>query len=216
MKKQLLIIINLLIFPAISWASQINLNIDKTQLSTDETLQINLSVDGVLDNGQIGLQGLENFTILGQTSSQQIQIINGSTTAIQEKIITLQPNKSGEFTIQAVGKENGKEIKSSAFTIKVNKSLVQETKEKLLNSIPSTTSKNEKKTVKTNNLSTQSIKKTPITPIEQLQIKELSKFPPVQHYSAFNKIFWIEFLGILILLGLNFYGIWYFKQKISK
>jgi hypothetical protein len=220
MKKYFLIILGFFfIFPTTIWAAQINLNTDKTELSTDETLQINLSVDGVLDNGQVGIQGLENFAIVGQSSSQQVQIINGQTTAVQEKILTLQPNQNGEFIIQAIGKESGKEIKSSAIKIKVNKSLVQETKEKLLSSVSSSEDKTEnsaKKSDKIKNLLTQPTKTLVKPTTEQLQIKKLPESPSVQHFSAFNKMFWLEFFGILVLLGVIFCGIWYFKQKKLK
>ncbi len=221
MKKNILTLLTLLVFPTITWATQINLNVDKTELSTDETLQLNLSVDGVLDNGQIGIQGLENFAVIGQSSSQQVQIVNGKTTAIQEKFLTLQPTQTGEFTIQALGKEGGKEVKSSAFEIKVNKSFVQEAKEKLLTSSPISSYSNEdetstKKSDKIKDLLTQPTTITLPQPAEQLHVKKLPKIPLVEHFSAFNKIFWLEFLGILILLRLIFHGIWYFKQKSLK
>jgi hypothetical protein len=219
MKKYLLILLSLLVLPTITWASQINMSVDKTEISTNDVLEIRLSVDGVLDDGQIGIQGLENFNIVGQSSSQQVQIINGQTTAVQEKILTLQPNQNGEFVIQAIGKEGGKEIKSSAITIKVNKSLVQETKEKLLSSVSSSEDKTEnsaKKSDKIKNLLTQPTKTSVKPTTEQLQIKKLPEMPSVQHFSAFNKIFWLEFFSVLVLLGVIFRGIWYFKQKNLK
>ena len=203
MKKYFLAVLSLLMLPSFVWAAQINLDVDKTQLSTDDTLQITLSVDGVLDDGKVGIKGLDNFAVIGESSSQRIQVINGKTTAIQEKILQVQPLQAGEFTIQALGQENGQLVKSLPVKIVVNKSLVQATKEKLL-STP-TNSDDTKNPAK--NLLTQPSNNN--QPTEQLEIKELPKIPPVQHFSAFNVVFWLEFLGILALLS----ALGYFLRK---
>ncbi len=213
----------IVLFTGTSFAAQINMSVNKTEISTDDVLEIRLSVDGILDGGQIGIQGLEKFNIVGQSSSQQIQIINGKTTSVQEKVLNIQPKQGGNFKIQALGKENGEIIKSQEFEIKVQKSLIQTTKEKLLASSPNDSDQkdSENPTKKSNN---ESMKNLLIQPTQQtvpstskkLQQKKLPKIPPVQHFSAFNKMFWLEFLGILAFLGLIFRGIWCFKQKSLK
>jgi hypothetical protein len=188
-------------FPSIICAAQINISANKTILTTNEKVQINLSVDGHLDNEQIGIQGLDNFNIVGQTSSQQIRIINGERSVIQEKIIILQPQKAGEFMITALGRENGEIVKSDEINIYVKKSLIQETKEKLLTDI------SEKET--------QSPRLSSLNPEEKLNINELPNMPIVQSVSAFNKIFWLELLGILVLLGFVFRGILWLKKFLK-
>lgn len=218
--KKYFLALGIIFFTGISFAAKINMSVDKTEISTDDVLEISLSVDGVLDNGQIGIQGLENFNIVGQSSSQQIQVINGKTTAIQEKILNIQPKKSGDFTIQALGKENGKIIKSSEFKIKVKKSLAQETKEKLLDSsnVDDEQENSENTAKKSDNQD--NIKDLLLQPSQQasqtekLQPPKLPNIPPVQHFSAFNKIFWLELLGLIALLGLIFRGILFFKEKV--
>jgi len=211
MKIYILILSFLLILPTITWAAQINMSIDKTEISIDDVLEIRLSVDGVLDNGQIGIQGLEKFNIVGQSSSQQIQIINGKTTSVQEKVLNIQPKQSGDFKIQALGKENGKIIESPELEIKVQKSLVQATKEKLLAS--SSDNSDQKNTENIKNLLTQPTQQTALNTSQELQQKKISEIPLVQHFSAFNKLFWLEFLSIIVLLGIIFRGILFFREK---
>ncbi len=222
MKKYFLSLV-IVLFTGTSFAAQINMSVDKTEISTDDILEIRLSVDGILDSGQIGIQGLEKFNIVGQSSSQQIQIINGKTTSVQEKVLNIQPKQGGNLKIQALGKENGEIIKSQEFVIKVQKSLIQTTKEKLLASSPNDSDQkiSENPTKKSNNKSMKNLliqptQQTVPNPSKKLQQKKLPEIPPVQHFSAFNKIFWLEFLGILAFLELIFRGIWCFKQKFLK
>ena len=214
MKKVFLLLFGLLILPT-AWAAQINMSVDKTNLSLDDTLQMSLSVDGILDNGQVGIQGLENFNIVGQSSSQEIQIINGKTKAVEQKIITLQPKKGGVFDLQALGKEAGKLIKSKKIKIKVQKSLAQKTKEKLLATSPENSLNNEAENPAKNSqnlLTAPSQNSAPAQ--EKLEVKKLPPMPAVRHFSAFNEIFWLEFLGIIVLLGLIFRGILFIKEKV--
>ncbi len=222
MKKYLIPLLSLL-FISTTWGAQINLAVNKTNLTTDDVLELTLSVDGEIDNGQVGLKGLDDFEIIGQSTSQQVQIINGKTSAVLEKIIDLKPKKGGEFIIQALAKKDGKLVKSQEFKIKVQKSLIQQTKENLLANPVAETEK------KSNSDQEENQTKNPAKKLltmpsqtsgseknnaEKLNIKELPPLPPVQHFSAFNKIFWLEFLGILTLLIVIFRGIFFFKKKI--
>ena len=114
------------------FAAEINFSTTKTSGTTDDVFQIHLSVNGQVDGGQVGIKGLENFDIVGRQSSSQVQIINGKTKAVQEQILSIRPKKGGKFTLQAIAKEDGKLIESQEITFDIQKSLIQSTKEKLL------------------------------------------------------------------------------------
>ncbi len=203
-----------------SFASEIHFSADKTQGSMDDVFQVHLSIDGSVDGGKVGIRGLDgNFEIVGQQSSSQIQIINGQTTSVQEQVLSLRPQKSGEISLTALAKENGEIVESDTLTFHIQKSLVQQTKENLLkNSEKPENSGNapngEKKSLK--NLLTQPSGKgqeSNIPSVQQsLKTPEIKEFQKVEHVSAFNAWFWLEFSGILLILGVLFWGV----QKILK
>ena len=244
MKKIFIIIVMILIVPSVAFATQIDLSADKTSLSTDETVQIDVSVSGSVDNGQIGITGLESFDIVEKQSSQSIQIINGNTTQIQKKELVVKPKQSGKFVITALARDNGKEISSKSITINVQKSLIDTTKDKLLqnNQQQAMTQGNagnnvddNKDTINTqkstNNFDEDLLKKSQIdqkssseddanTTTENednqsLQVKQLKNFPKVEHISPFNTMFWIEFVGIILGLTLIVVGLYWIIKKVK-
>lgn len=221
--KKILLASFLLFLPLLVFAAtKINLSADKTDLTTDDTLEIHLSVDGEVDQGQIGIEGIEKFDIVGQQSSQQVQIINGDVTSVQEKILSLQAKQPGDFTITAIAKENGNLIKSNSLHVSISKSLAQETKENLLKSSAidaqeKSQNKKEIETKKDNNddlkalltqpqdaLSQSQDQNKQIKPEEDLNIAPLTNVPKIEKFSAFNGLFWIEILGIFAILFMIF------------
>ncbi len=213
MKKSLnLFLFSLFFLPVNIFATDINFSSDKNSGSTDDVFQLRLSIDGQVDGGQVGIEGLENFQIMGQRSSSQIQIINGKTTSVQEQVLSIKPKKSGNFSLTALAKENGEIIKSPSLKFEIKKSLIQETKEKLLqkNTLQNLDTKNN---LEENKSEIQNLKNTKT---ENLKTPEIKNFPKIEHVSAFNKIFWFEFLGICLGIFGMFWGVFKILEKKKK
>ena len=227
MKKILITLAMMFMLPTAVFATNLDLSVDKTQLSTDEVVHVNLTVDGQIDGGQIGIKGLENFEVVGQQSSQSIQMINGQTTQVQSQKITLQPKGSGTFEVQALAQENGQQIQSKSITINVQKSALDTTKDELLQDIQSNTQQTmPQQGSSTSNLDKviggqepisdfdtdllkesqaepeQAQDKNTATPQDNaqddLQVNKIENFPQVEHISPFNAMFWMQFVGILL------------------
>ncbi len=243
MKKILIIAVIIFMIPTIVLAAQIDLSVDNTSLSIDETTRINVSVNGSVDGGQIGIVGLENFDIVGQQSSQSLQMINGKTTQIQKKEIIVKPKQSGSFDITALARDNGKEISSKSITINVQKSLIDVTKDKLLQNDQQqammqgdeSNNADNKDVINTQkssgNFDEDLLKKSQIDQKssseddasattenednQALQVKQLENFPKVEHISPFNTMFWIEFVGIILGLTLIVAGLYWIIKKVK-
>ena len=214
-----IIIIFTLVLAQSVFAAELNFTTDHTNGTTDDTFQVHLSVDGQVDNGQVGIDGLENFNVIGQQSSSQVQVINGAMTSVQEKIITLQPKTAGEFEITALAQENGEVIKSETLKFIIKKSLIQETKDKLLNKTDEDGEISELSTEASedslkNTLMLPNAQKTSINQsnantsteqLKKLETKSLTTFPKVEHLTPFNAIFWLEMLGVTALIMAIFY-----------
>lgn len=209
--KYFLLLFTALFLPTTALAAEIQFSADTNAITTDETLTVHLSVDGQIDNGQVGIEGLENFSVVGQQSSSQMQILNGQASVVQEKIFSLAPKTSGEFSLRAIAYVEGEKIESDTISVSVEKSLLNSTKEKILQ-------ESEKKT---NTSFVEQEEHSLPPPISEksaspqvLNISPLSDFPAVEHISAFNALFWLEFLGILLLLLGFFLGItWGIRRK---
>jgi len=88
------------VFPA-SGQAEVRAWVDRESLSLDETVRLIVEVDGAI-NQVFGLDTsrLENdFAILNQSSSSNIQIVNGSTSATKTWTLELEPKKIGRLTI---------------------------------------------------------------------------------------------------------------------
>ncbi len=242
MKKIFFIITMLCAIPFFASAAQLDISTDKTIYTDDELVHISISVNGSVDNGQVGIQGLENFDIVGKRSSQSMQTINGQTSVVQKQNLTLRPHAGGRFTITALAQENGQEISSQILTIDIKKSPTQTLKEDLLNN---TQQDEQQPNVIQDNIQDQNLediinKQEPISDFDidllresqtqsshmeeksdistdaqsnQLQLQKIENFPQVQHNSAFNTFFWLELLGIVVLLVIIIVIIVYFTQK---
>jgi len=134
--KSFLTIFSILFFAfSAVFATEINLQADKTNISQDDVVTIQLSLDGTVDNNQISLSGFNNFEVLGRSSSTSMTYINGKVSNIQHQTFQVRPTKSGSFSIQVFAQENGKKISSQKIDFKVSKSLIQSTKDKLLSGV---------------------------------------------------------------------------------
>ncbi len=98
------IIILLVSFAALVFAETIAINasVDKQTVPINETLQLTISLDGTHDLPGISLPALTDFEVLGQSSSTQIQIINGRQSSSRSFVFTLRPKKQGKANIPAM------------------------------------------------------------------------------------------------------------------
>ncbi|MBN2706870.1 MAG: protein BatD [Deltaproteobacteria bacterium] len=75
--------------------------VDRESLSLDETVRLIVEVDGAINQASgLDTSRLENdFAIINQSSSSNIQIGNGSTSATKTWTLELEPKKTGSLTI---------------------------------------------------------------------------------------------------------------------
>jgi hypothetical protein len=82
--------------------SPVTVEVDRTQLTTDETLTLTLTVEAM--GGQASapsLPSLDGFQVLGSSSGTQVSIINGDMQSQATYRYTLRPLQAGQFTIPA-------------------------------------------------------------------------------------------------------------------
>jgi len=238
MKKIVTILFALfIILPQIVFATNIDLSVDKTSLSTDDVAHISISINGSVDGGQVGLVGLENFKIIEKQSSQSVQVINGQASQMQKKDLVIQPKKAGKFSIKALAKNNGNEISSNEIIINVQQSAIDKTKDKLLkdnNDNQDNSSKNNKlddiiKNQKPeSDFDTNLLKESQNSESEskantqgqnnkdELKVNKITDFPKVEHISQFNAVFWLEFISSLLLVLLLILGVIFVSKKYRK
>ncbi len=203
-KTSVLLLMLMLSLYSVAQAAEIKISVDRTTLATDEIVKLSISIDGQIDGGQIGMAGLDKFEVVGQQSSQRMEVVNGETKSLQYKILSLKPRGEGTTIVMAQGTSNGTAIHSESITLEVTKSLRDATKDKLLKTVSVDAARAE----------------AGQAPLEELIQLEMGQFPSVQHISAFNKIFWLEFLGILagmiFLTSISLYVIKKFSPKTDK
>jgi len=243
MKNILIMLVMMFALPTMVRAVGIDLSVVDTNITTDEVARISVSISGAVDGGQVLISGLDNFEVVGQQSSQSIQAINGQTTQVQKNEITVKPKKSGNFVVTASAKAGGKEISSQSATIKVAKSLIETTKDDLLQNIPQTSAKQNLSAAVSNeatenqdsviDFDVDSLKKSQNLPMsqrpaedeaqasrkneQQSQALDMKNFPQIESLSVFNAMFWLEFawivLGVIIIV---IGALWFIFQKKKK
>lgn len=78
-------------------------SVDKTQLSTDQTLTLELTLQGAFRNAsKPQFPPLDSFAVTGSSQSSQFSMVNGETTSKVVYTYRLQPTKSGALTIPAI------------------------------------------------------------------------------------------------------------------
>jgi len=125
----------LLFLAQIVFGASLEIRTDKTNYDSDEKINLEINISGEVDNGQVAISGLNNFDIVGRSSSQSFQFINGKTKNELSQSLLLLPKTSGKIKLQAVAYENGQEVKSNAIFLNIKPSLKQQTKQQLLNSL---------------------------------------------------------------------------------
>lgn len=76
--------------------------VDRTELTTDETLTLTLTIKGSGSVAPPALTGLQGFVMLGRSSATSISIVQGKTTAEMEYAFTLRPIETGTLTIDPI------------------------------------------------------------------------------------------------------------------
>ncbi|MFP4396359.1 MAG: BatD family protein, partial [Anaerolineales bacterium] len=96
-------------------------SVDKTQLSTDQTLTLKLTLQGAFRNAdKPQFPTLDGFAVIGSSQSSQFSMVNGETTAKVVYTYRLQPTKSGALTIPAIQIEvKGQSYESNPVAIEV-------------------------------------------------------------------------------------------------
>ena len=97
-----LIISTLLVFSQILWAANLTTSVDRNQIGSGETLQLNVRFQGQT-TAEPDFSPLEhNFEILSRSQQNKFSIINGSTSSYTEWQLQLLPKKTGKVLIPSL------------------------------------------------------------------------------------------------------------------
>jgi hypothetical protein len=99
----------------------ISASVDRTSLSTDETLTLAVTINADVSNPpNPSLPSLEGFTVVGSGSSSQISIVNGAVSAQLIYSYRLQPYAPGNLVIDPIGVTlNGQTFTTEPITVQV-------------------------------------------------------------------------------------------------
>jgi hypothetical protein len=99
----------------------ISASVDRTSLSTDETLTLAVTINADVSNPpNPSLPSLEGFTIVGSGSSSQISIVNGAVSTQLIYSYRLQPYAPGDLVIDPIGVTlNGQTFTTEPITVQV-------------------------------------------------------------------------------------------------
>ena len=97
-------------------------SVDRTALTTDETLTLTVVVNAPGQNvPQPQLPDLNGFSIMGNSSSSQISIVNGAISSSNSYSYRLQPYQSGSLTIEPVTLSVGGQVfQTEPITVEVS------------------------------------------------------------------------------------------------
>ena len=99
-KNSSLILLLLVAIP--SWAS-LSSTVDRTQIETNETLQLTVRYSGKAPSGEPDFSGIEkDFSIASNSRQQQYSWVNGESTSFTDWKILLIPKRQGKLTIPAL------------------------------------------------------------------------------------------------------------------
>lgn len=95
--------------------------VDRTTISTNDTVQLQLTLAGALQNAaQPQLSGLLDFVVVSSSQSSQFQIINGATSAQIVFVYQLRPTQTGVLTIPAIAIDvGGQMLETEPITVEV-------------------------------------------------------------------------------------------------
>ena len=114
-------IILFLLGPVALAQNPLDVQVDRVNLSTDETLALTVKINSDNTNPTPPtLPALEGFNIVGQSTSSQISIVNGVASATFTYRYNLQPTSSGTLTIPPISATiDGQPYNSEPLTIEV-------------------------------------------------------------------------------------------------
>ncbi len=99
----LVLVMSLLSVPSSIWAQSVKAYVDRNPVMADETFRLVVEADGAASSDAPNLQKLEeNFSLLGTSHSQQMNIVNGRTSSMTRWVTTLAPKRPGMLTIPAI------------------------------------------------------------------------------------------------------------------
>jgi hypothetical protein len=99
-KNSILILLFLVAIP--SWAS-LSSTVDRTQIETNETLQLSVRYSGKAPSGEPDFSGIErDFSIASNSRQQQYSWVNGQSTSYTDWKILLIPKRQGKLTIPSL------------------------------------------------------------------------------------------------------------------
>ncbi|MFQ5612138.1 MAG: BatD family protein [Anaerolineae bacterium] len=105
-----LLLILLRLGPTTLAQSPVAVEVDRTSLPRNEQLTLTLTVDGTAFVASPDLSGLEDFFVVGSSTSTQISIINGQTTAQVVFVYRLQSLKEGDLVIGPIRIDVGGQV----------------------------------------------------------------------------------------------------------
>ena len=93
----------ILAVPSFAQESPIQAEVDRTNLTTDESLVLTITVQGLGSNvSEPEIPYLDGLNIVGSSTSSQISIINGNTSTSKVYQFRLQPARPGDVTIAPI------------------------------------------------------------------------------------------------------------------
>ena len=102
MRKIFLLVLSSLI-TLYAYADSLTATVNRQQIAIDESILLTVSYDGAPNEKKLNIDNLrKDFQIVGNGQSQQIQSINGHTTAITNWTFSLLPKKQGQLTIPSL------------------------------------------------------------------------------------------------------------------
>ena len=131
LKKILPAILVIVVFSSISCMGQARFtaSISPAVIGKDEVAELTLMVENALQFQLVSLPSLQNFTIVsGPNKENGMERINGNVRGYTVYTYTIQPRRSGNFTIGvATARADGKLLQTKPVTLKVTKKLTGNT-----------------------------------------------------------------------------------------
>ena len=105
---------------ALAQEPPVTAEVDRTELTTDETLKLTLTIRGSGSTSPPALTGLQGFVMVGRSSSMSMSTVQGKTTSEAVYAFILRPNETGVLTIDPISVTvDGRSHSTEPITIKV-------------------------------------------------------------------------------------------------
>ena len=99
-------------------AADVTIQLDRDQVVEGETVTMVIQTDDPQQSLDLDLKSLENdFLIIDQRSETQMSIVNGRQSATVRKLVTLEPKRSGTFTLPAFRFRGGSTTQPITLTV---------------------------------------------------------------------------------------------------